>query len=91
MAGLTVDIVDLCGPKEEHDKVVATTKKGDEKDDNHSLLGFAEKCLGYHWIWRKEFPDEERDDENDAENEWRDIVCTTPGILSSVSILVREV
>ena len=86
---LTVNIVNLCWPEEEQDKIVAATKEGDEKDHNHCLLCLAEECSRHHWVWRVEFPYEEDDDENNAKDEWCQVMGTSPWILCFISTFMR--
>jgi hypothetical protein len=82
---LTIDIINLCGPKQKHDKVVASTKKCDEKDDNHCLLGLAKERLRYHRIGCEKLPHEESDEKNNAEDQWSEVVRAAPWVLIIIS------
>ena len=71
MVWLAVYVVDLRGPKEQHDEKVAAREEGDEQDQRHRLLGLAEQFLRSHWIRGIDLPDEERGDEDQADDEGR--------------------
>ena len=47
---VTVDVVDLSGPEEQHVEEVGTRDTGDEKGGNHGALSAAEDCWGDHWV-----------------------------------------
>jgi len=83
---LTVDVVDLSWKEEKEHKVVATTQERDEKNDNHSSLGFAEESSRYHGIWSVDFPDEECNDEDDTQDQWSEVMSAPPRVLQKVSI-----
>lgn len=87
---LTVDIVDLRRPEQKHDKVIATTEEGNEKNDNHCLLGLAEECSGYHRVWCVELPDEESNEKDDTEDQRSEVVRAAPRVLITVSDMPSE-
>jgi hypothetical protein len=63
---LTIDIVYLSWPEEQHDEVVTTTKEGDEEDDDHGLLRLVEDCSRNHRVWSIYLPYEKGNDQYDA-------------------------
>lgn len=78
----TVNVVDLCGPEEQHNEEVATAEESDEQDKSHGALVFAEEFPGRHRVFcAKDFPNEVGDNQDDAENEGHEDVNAAPGVL----------
>ena len=86
---LTIYVINLSGPEEKHHKVVATAKKGDKQDHDHGLSRLAKKSSWHHRVRSIKLPNEERDNEDDTEDQWCEIVSTSPRILQKISELLR--
>lgn len=82
---LTVDIVDLRRPEQQHDEEVAAGQEGDEQDQSHGPLRLAEQLPRSHGVRRVDLPDEEGHDECQADEERRQDMRATPRILPSAS------
>ena len=64
---LTIHVKHLCGPEEQHRKVVAAAQKGDQENQDHGSLSFVEQLSWHHGIFGEtNLVDEEKDDETNT-------------------------
>lgn len=63
---LTINIINLRGPHEQHDEEVTATQECDQENDDHGLPRLAEKSTGHHGMRRKNLPDKECNDEGNT-------------------------